>query len=212
MLSVLVGKFEAQIAGQRKRPQPRQRVGQVAKAFAKVEGRRDGGEIGRARPPSCPVFAQVTSSAASAIASCGALMNSWYCVPVVRPCQAGDGRQAGRPDVLPVAAEGEVPAGGDQHRQIAADVDSREPSLWVGFRLTVGSDASSATNGSSVRIVAGKKRSPAKPCAMRLGAGNSAATAAATRPRQMSVALVVLHRRSRSAGAAANAAPAGWLC
>ena len=32
-----------------------------------------------------PVFPQVTSSAARAIASCSALMNNWYCVPVVRP-------------------------------------------------------------------------------------------------------------------------------
>jgi hypothetical protein len=39
----------------------------------------------------------------------------------------------------------------------------REPSLAVGSRVKVGSDISSATNGSSVRIVAGKKRSPAKP-------------------------------------------------
>jgi hypothetical protein len=33
------------------------------------------------------------------------------------------------------------------------------------LRLTCGIDISSATNGSSVKIVAGKNRWPAKPCA-----------------------------------------------
>ena len=33
----------------------------------------------------------------------------------------------------------------------------------AGLTVKVGSDISSATNGSSVRIVAGKKRSPTKP-------------------------------------------------
>src|SRR5512146_1037642 len=42
---------------------------------------------------------------------------------------------------------------------------SRVPSLARGLTVTVGSDISSATNGSSVAIVAGKKRSPANPCA-----------------------------------------------
>ena len=40
---------------------------------------------------------------------------------------------------------------------------SCEASGAGGWRLTCGNEISSATNGSSVRIVAGKNRSPAKP-------------------------------------------------
>src|SRR5215471_1713020 len=39
------------------------------------------------------------------------------------------------------------------------------PSGPGGVTVTCGSEISSATNGSSVRIVAGKNRSPAQPCA-----------------------------------------------
>src|SRR5579863_8432681 len=53
------------------------------------------------------------------------------------------------------------------------------PSALLGLRVTVGSDISSATNGSSVRIVAGKKRSPAKPCASAAELVNNRSTAAA---------------------------------
>ena len=131
-----------------------------------------------------PVFAQVTSSAASAIASCGALMNSWYCVPVVSPpppvTVGKPGVRTRLQSLLRVKSQlGVISA--DRSVPMSS---SREPSLWVGFRVTVGSEASSATNGSSVRIVAGKKRSPAKPCASASALGNSATTVAATRPRQ----------------------------
>jgi hypothetical protein len=49
---------------------------------------------------------------------------------------------------------------------------SWEPSGAGGLTVTIGNDISSATKGSSVRIVAGKKRSPAKPWASALPAGN----------------------------------------
>src|SRR5690242_5925925 len=42
---------------------------------------------------------------------------------------------------------------------------AREPSGPGGLMVTCGSGISSATNGSSVNIVAGKKRWPARPCA-----------------------------------------------
>src|SRR5579872_2099771 len=41
---------------------------------------------------------------------------------------------------------------------------SREPSGPFGLTVKVGSDISSATNGSSVSRVAGKKRCPTNPC------------------------------------------------
>ena len=112
-------------------------------------------------------------------------MNSWYCVPVVSPPKPVT---VGRPGdrmcchwLLRVKSQLGV---------ISIDrslpmPSSRDPSLWVGLRLIVGSEASSATNGSSVRIVAGKKRSPAKPCAIASAPGNSAATAAAATPRRI---------------------------
>src|ERR1700751_4569382 len=49
-------------------------------------------------------------------------------------------------------------------RSISMSV-SRPPSGPGGLTVTCGSDISSATNGSSVKIVAGKKRWPANPCA-----------------------------------------------
>src|SRR5262249_21667879 len=74
-------KIEAEIAGQGEGAHPGQRVGQVAKAFPKS---KVGDNVVKPGAPAAsrPVFAQVTSSAASAIASCSALMNSWYWVPV----------------------------------------------------------------------------------------------------------------------------------
>src|SRR5271166_6650707 len=68
-----------------------------------ANGRSQGKELGRSPKPlpksmvgdtvvksgapadRLPVFRQFTVRSASAIASCSALMNSWYCVPVVRP-------------------------------------------------------------------------------------------------------------------------------
>jgi hypothetical protein len=50
---------------------------------------------------------------------------------------------------------------GDVDRNIGL---ARPPSSGVLIVLTVGSESSSATNGSSVESVAGKKRAPAKPC------------------------------------------------
>ncbi len=131
-----------------------------------------------------PVFRQVTSRAASAIASCSPLMKSWYCVPVVRPVPPVT---VGRPGLLICAQS--LPIVKSHFGVISIDKSlprshSREPSLCVGFRVIVGSDISEATNGSSVRIVAGKKRSPAKPCAIAPAPGISAAAAAATKPRQ----------------------------
>ena len=53
-----------------------------------------------------------------------------------------------------------------------------DPSGAGGLTVTVGNDISSATKGSSVRIVAGKKRSPAKPSARALLADRAASAAA----------------------------------
>src|SRR5260221_6526034 len=69
------------------------------------------------------------------------------------------------------------------------------PSAPVGGRVSVGSDISSATNGSSVSSVAGKKRSPAKPCAVAsaLGRMNASAArgAALKKERIMKVLLII---------------------
>ena len=74
---------------------------------------------------------------------------------------------------------------------------SREPSLCVGLSEMVGSEVSSATNGWSVRIVAGKKRSPAKPCAIASAPGSRAATAATARPRQLQRYMIVLRNQTQ---------------
>src|SRR6516165_1217308 len=59
---------------------------------------------------------------------------------------------------------------------------SCEASGAGGWRLTCGNEISSATNGSSVRIVAGKNRSPAQPCASAAEFMDRRATAAQRPP------------------------------
>ena len=114
------------------------------------------------------------------MASCSALMNSWYWVPVVRPWNPvwvlTPGVRIWAQLVLRVKSHLGVI---NIDRSLPMS-NSREPSLCVGSRVKVGSDISSATNGSSVRIVAGKKRSPAKPCANAVEFADKKMTAAAT--------------------------------
>jgi hypothetical protein len=70
-----------------------------------------------------------------------------------------------RLQALPLIAYCHANVGRDALRQIDWMSVAREPSGPGGLMVTCGSEISSATNGSSVNIVAGKKRWPARPCA-----------------------------------------------
>src|SRR6516162_7501757 len=87
---------------------------------------------------------------------------------------------------------------------------SCEPSCAGGLRLTCGKEISSATNGSSVRIVAGKNRSPAKPCAhaFRVGRYISAAVAAASLIKPFELVAIIGDPRILRERATGRAAPA----
>src|SRR5262252_4699962 len=87
---------------------------------------------------------------------------------------------------------------------------SCEPSGAGGLRLTCGKEISSATNGSSVRIVAGKNRSPAKPCAHASIVGrsiNTAVAAAASLIGPIELVAVIEESQSLRERATGRAAP-----
>ena len=89
---------------------------------------------------------------------------------------------------------------------------ARDPSGLGGLIITVGNDISSATKGSGVRIVEGKKRSPAKPWATALLACvmiNEVATANPVRRRQVrrSIELFLIREEQRSAAVASASTP-----
>src|SRR5882672_423548 len=91
--------------------------------------------------------------------------------------------------------------------------DGSVPVFWFD---TVGSDSSSATKGSSIVIVAGKNRAPAKPWARALPACeivNAVATASRARPLgETSIGLFLIPERGRrsAAGELSASAPLAY--
>src|SRR5689334_15731061 len=84
------------------------------------------------------------------------------------------------------------------------------------FRLeAVGNDSSSATNGSSMTIVAGKKRDPAKPWAKRSAVGkmvSAVATASLAQRRELTAHIGrSLKRSSRAIGIIAPSVERGGI-
>src|ERR1700726_1673855 len=133
---------------------------------------------GEAPTPAAPVLPHSTTSPASHANSCGASLYTWYWNAVVR-------------FIKPLALEPKVAAsaGGRTNVQVDATVIPKfsvmrlekspatsfsRPAGLALLNSTVGSDISSATQGSSTVSVAGRKRAPTKQCASASPSGTSA--------------------------------------
>src|SRR6266581_296340 len=87
--------------------------------------------------------------------------------------------------------------------------DGSVPVFWFD---TVGSESSSATKGSSIVIVAGKKRDPAKPWANAPAVGRSvSARASHARPSELVTSIGYSHPREQAIGFAAPGVVARYV-
>ena len=128
-----------------------------------------------------PVLPRSASTPTDMIVSCGSLLKNWYLAlraklsqPWTRVPPLGSRRSQVASAPMPKSRVMRL------LKSIDAEVSMLDDPSSSVLRLdTVGSDSSSATNGSSVASVAGKNRFPANPCAL-AGFAQQALTAAIT--------------------------------
>jgi hypothetical protein len=154
---------------------------QIAKTFAEGKRRRQRREIGGAegKPPGMPK-ARMQANQPDCLTR--AVPEELVVEPGIQRVEAGDpgpplGFRYFQPCPMLNPRSGVMRFAKSQSMPI-----SRAPSGSLGERVMVGRLSSSATNGSSVKIVAGKNRAPAKPCAAAWFASGMRANATSAAP------------------------------